>query len=97
MPGEEYARLGLFFGSIFTVLRTSLGDFDFGASEFLSDEEDLMFWMIWFLIVIMTCIVFLNFIIAEASASYEKIKNNLNAEIFKAKTDLICEAEIMTL
>ena len=96
VPGEEYNRLGLFFGSFFTVLRTSLGDFDFGASEFLTDEEDLMFWMIWFLIVIMTCIVFLNFIIAEASASYEKIKNRLDAEIYKAKTDMICESEIMT-
>lgn len=96
MPGEEYARLGVFVGSFFSVLRTSLGDFDFGASEYLTDEEDYMFWFIWFLIVIMTCIVFLNFIIAEASASYEKIKSRLDAEIFKAKTDLICEAEMMT-
>ena len=78
-------------------MRTSLGDFDFGATDYLTDEEDYVFWGIWLLIILMTCIVFLNFIIAEASASYAKIKGRLSAEIFKAKADLICEAEYMTI
>ena len=32
VSGEEYNRVGLFFGNIVTVLRSSLGDFDFGAT-----------------------------------------------------------------
>ena len=43
----------------------------------------------------MTCIIFLNFIIAEASASYEKVKENLTAMINKEKSQLIGEAEQM--
>ena len=79
-----------------TVLRTSLGDFDFEASGYLTTKENLLFWLIWLIIVCMTCIIFLNFIIAEASASYEKVKTNLDAEIYKAKAELTCEAENMT-
>lgn len=33
--------------------------------------------------VVMTTIIFLNFIIAEASASYDKVKQNLAAMINK--------------
>ena len=96
LPGEEYQYIGLFMANFINVLRTSLGDFDFGASEYLTQSENILFWIIWFFIVVLTCVVFLNFIIAEASASYEKIKSRLDAEIFKAKADLITEAENMT-
>ena len=44
----------------------------------------------------MTCIVFLNFIIAEASNSYESVKQRLNAIVHKEKGSLIAEAEEMT-
>jgi hypothetical protein len=47
------------------------------------------------MVVVMTCIIFLNFIIAEASASYEKIKLNLVSMINKEKAALIHEAEAM--
>lgn len=43
----------------------------------------------------MTCIIFLNFIIAEASASYQKVKDQLVAMINKEKASLIAEAEGM--
>lgn len=47
------------------------------------------------LVVIVTCIIFLNFIIAEASASYQSVKDNLDAMINKEKASLIAEAEGM--
>jgi len=43
--------------------------------------------------VVMTTIIFLNFIIAEASASYDKVKQNLAAMINKEQASLIAEAE----
>jgi len=78
------------------VLRISLGDFDFAASEYLTDNENILFWALWCLVVILSCVVFLNFIIAEASASYENVKSRLGAEVLKAKAELITEAEEMT-
>ena len=36
LPGEEYSSLGPFLGMFMTVLRTSLGDFDFESSMYLT-------------------------------------------------------------
>ena len=69
-PMLEYTNCGLFVGYIISTLRMSLGDFDFTPSIYMSDAENYIYWFIWFLVVLMTCIVFLNFIIAEASNSY---------------------------
>ena len=54
-----------------------MGDFDFDASTYLTQQENTIYWIIWLMVVVLTCIVFLNFIIAEASASYAKVKDNL--------------------
>ena len=70
-----------------------MGDFDFGAANYLTSAENGIYWFIWLLVVVMTCIIFLNFIIAEASASYEKVKENLKAQINKEKSTMVGEAE----
>ena len=72
--GKEYRAIGLFFGSIFSCLRTSLGDFPiFEGVAYLNRIDSYTFWLLWLIIIVVTNIVFLNFIIAEASASYERI------------------------
>ena len=96
-PFEEYNHIGLFWGYIFSTLRMAMGDFDFEASMYLQPRENLLYWLIWVMVVVMTCIIFLNFIIAEASASYDKVKQNLSAMINKEKASLIAEAENMIL
>jgi len=45
--------------------------------------------------VLTTNIIFLNFIIAEASASYEKVHSQLEQFILKEKSALIAESELM--
>ena len=95
VPNAEYQKIGLFFGYIFSTLRVSIGDFDFDGANYLSPNENLLYWIIWLIVVIVTCIIFLNFIIAEASASYEKVKENLDAMTNKEKAKLIAEAETM--
>lgn len=82
-------------GFIATTLRVSIGDFDFGASIFLDQRESWMFWVIWFLVVVIQCIIFLNFIIAEASNSYTVVKENLDQLINKERANLVSEAERM--
>ena len=64
--------------NILTILRFSLGDFDFGPTNHLNRFERTVFWIVWVIIVLMTCIVFLNFIIAEVSESYQKVNSKVN-------------------
>ena len=52
-----------------------------------------MFWIVWIIAVIFSSLIFLNFIIAEVSASYEKVKEEIDALIYKERALLIAEAE----
>jgi hypothetical protein len=65
------------------------------ASKFLAKNENIIFWLMWLLITIVTAIIFLNFIVAEASASYVKVTETLELVIWQEKASLILEAEDM--
>ena len=69
-PDIEYKYLDKLLAHILTVVRISIGDFQFDAATSLNMFQNIAFWIVWFLVVIVTCIIFLNFIIAEVSASY---------------------------
>ena len=56
-------------------------------------HEHLIFWVIWVIMVIFSALIFLNFIIAEVSSSYEQVKGNIDARIYQARAALINEAE----
>ena len=56
-----------------------------------------MFWIVWLVVVLMTCIVFLNFIIAEVSASYQTVKDKVRGLIDKERAQMIKEAEDIML
>ena len=73
-------------------MRTSMGGSKFDAAAFLTPYENLLFWFIWFCVIVMTAIVMLNFVVAEACSSYQKVRANLEAEIYKAKGELTVEA-----
>ena len=79
------------------TLRFSMGDFSgIGASIYLNKEENYVFWVLWIITVGITCIVFLNFIVAEASASYTNVTETLTAVIWMEKAAMISESEEMT-
>jgi hypothetical protein len=50
---------------------------------------------VYFCGVFLTCIIFMNFIIAEVSASYQGVKDFLHVKLLKERGDLINEAEDM--
>ena len=53
----------------------SLGDFSaIDAIQSLSKIDNQIFWFMWIWTVIVTCIIFLNFVVCEACASYARIK-----------------------
>ena len=94
----EYAHLNQFVRNVLTTLRLSLGDF--GPDFFLISNdnkmfqlEHILFWIVWVIMVIFSALIFLNFIIAEVSSSYEQVKANIDARIYQARAALINEAE----
>ena len=94
----EYKYLGMEIAHSLWVLRESMGDnANIAASTRLDSEEIWIFWFIWILSSIITSVIFLNFIIAEASASYEKVTETLEAVIWKERASMIYESETMSL
>jgi hypothetical protein len=53
------------------VLRQSIGDYDTSSIIEGTTEFKILAWLLWFLILIIGNIVFMNFIIAVVSESYE--------------------------
>ena len=93
-PGVEYKQIGLFFGNILQTVRISMGDFAaISAADYLTPHENYLFWFIWLLTAVITCIIFLNFIVAEASASYTKVSEQLDNYIQQQRASLVAEAE----
>ena len=45
------------------------------------------------MMVLFSALIFLNFIIAEVSNSYQKVKENIDALIYKERASLVMEAE----
>ena len=93
---KEYTALGLHIGDFMWTLRLSIGDgAAIEASKKLSPADNRVFWVLWFIVTIVTCVVFLNFIVAEASASYTKVVETLEQVIWQEKASLIVESEEM--
>jgi hypothetical protein len=95
-PAKEYKSVGLHVGEFMWTLRLSIGDGGcIEAAKHLGIHENRLFWVLWFIITIVTCVIFLNFIVAEASASYVKVNQTLEQVIWQEKASLIVESEEM--
>ena len=85
-----------FFAYWLSTFNVSLGNFDFDPPTMLNGKaENIMYWCLWTITLVMTNIVFLNFIIAEASESYAKVKETLDESKNKGTADMINESESM--
>jgi len=94
-PGEEYQYLGAFMGNLIDSMKMSLGDFGVIERVQVDLPHKTIFWLSWGVIVLIMSIIFLNFIIAEASASYERVTELLQEVVEKDKVGMINEAEKM--
>jgi hypothetical protein len=74
-------------------LRQSIGDYD--TSSIIEGTQDfkILAWLLWFIILIIGNIVFMNFIIAVVSESYESCMEKKVQLIYKAKLEMITECE----
>ena len=82
VEGTEYQFIGLHLGTILSTMRISIGDFSaIDDSADLEGSDNYMFWIVWLFVMGATCIVFLNFIVAEASASYANVTEIISETI----------------
>ena len=95
-PAKDYQAVGLMAGDFIWTLRLSMGDgAAIEAAKKLAVPENILFWLMWLLVTIITSIIFLNFIVAEASASYVKVTETLDLVIWQESASLILESEEM--
>jgi hypothetical protein len=75
------------------VLRQSIGDYD--TTSIIEGTKDfkILAWLLWLLILIIGNIVFMNFIIAVVSETYEYCMEQRIQLIYKAKLEMIEECE----
>lgn len=94
--GQEYMEMHLLLARLIDTLKVSLGDLGLlSTSVDLNSEDNILFFICIVLVILVTFIIFLNFIIAEASASYEKVAAELPSYIMKQKATLIAESEFL--
>ena len=84
-----------------------MGDFDFSTIEQYERlpknaawhekifDKVCWFWIVWGLIAYLLCIIFLNFLIAEACEIYARINEDLDNCLVHGKASLINESEEM--
>ncbi|CDW82015.1 wd-40 repeat protein [Stylonychia lemnae] len=77
------------------VFRISSGDFQMDDYHNQGDLLVVFSWIIWLITVLTLNIVFMNFIIAVISESYERVMQKLVAESYKVKASLIFERELL--
>lgn len=69
------------FARVIAILRISVGDFNFDASTYMDEFVNGIYWTVFIIFVTMTCIIYMNFIIAEVSASYQTVKDKIHYKL----------------
>ena len=92
---DEYQYLPMGIANFIEVFRTAMGDYPSTEidPELMGMAHNYAFWIIFMIILILNNIIFLNFVIAEASNSYSIVAEKLTQNILKAKSALIDEAQ----
>ena len=95
-PSEYYLYLGQFVGNLVDAFKLAMGDFEVIGRVQDNQAHFILFWFVWTVIVLIMSIIFLNFIIAEASESYNRVTELLSEVVQQDKCSLLSEAEKLT-
>jgi hypothetical protein len=79
---KNYIYIMHYIGNFIDALRCSIGNFEVIGRVQRNLETSVLFWCCWAVIVVIQVIICLNFIIADTTASYNKISKRL-AEIIQ--------------
>ena len=94
-PNVDQRQLNMLIGNVIHMFRISMGDFAIiDLVKYMNNKEDvIIFWVIWFIMVLVLAFVFLNFVVAEASETYNIVNDSIIETIYMQKADLIADAE----
>lgn len=59
----------------------------------MTQFQNTVYFVIFIFMVVITTIIFLNFIIAEVSATYENVKQSIHVQLMQERGGMINEAE----
>jgi hypothetical protein len=98
---QAYGHYSTSLSYFIIALRTSLGDNDMNDYSALEPEEEAssaaavsgITWFVWVLIMVVGNVVFMNFIVAVVSESYEKCMQSQVIEKYKLRVEMILERE----
>ncbi|CDW78074.1 wd-40 repeat protein [Stylonychia lemnae] len=90
---EEYDNISSI-SYFLMAFRISSGDFNTDGYKDQQSYLVIITWIIWIVAVLVLNVVFMNFIIAVISESYERIMQKQVAEQFRVKVQLIAEREL---
>eukprot|EP00347_Sterkiella_histriomuscorum_P017645 403348548 len=90
---EEYEGIGIS-AYFMMAFRTSSGDFNVDSYKDQSSTLVVISWLAWIVAVMLLNVMFMNFIIAVISESYEKVMQKLVAESYRVKVQMIVEREL---
>lgn len=92
-PAAEYRHLPAQLAHLLNCLRISVGDFNFEMLSQLTLGERVLFWCIWLVVFLFGCLIFLNFIIAEVSSSYQDVRDQIDSLVYKERARMVKEVE----
>jgi len=92
-PSLEYRFLHQQAAHFLNCLRISVGDFNFDMLVGLTEGERALFWLIWLVVFLFGCLIFLNFIIAEVSNSYQNVSDQIDSLVYKERARMVKEVE----
>lgn len=92
-PAAEYRHLHPQAAHLLNCLRISVGDFNFEMLDQLTLGERVLFWCIWLVVFLFGCLIFLNFIIAEVSNSYQKVQDKIDRLVYRERAVMVKEVE----
>jgi len=78
-PNVDQRQINLLLGNIIHMFRISMGDFAIiDCAKYLENGSDIIvFWFLWFIMVLVLAVVFLNFVVAEASDTYNTVVESI--------------------
>ena len=65
VPYFEYHQLNMLVANMIATMRISIMDYEmYSFSEYMDNNNGMVFWLLWIITTICTCIIFINFLIA---------------------------------
>eukprot|EP00347_Sterkiella_histriomuscorum_P012763 403367315 len=90
---EQYEGLSIFGGYMMMAFRLSTGDFELDTFKDQNNFFILIAWGIWIVSVLALNMIFLNFIIAVISGTFDKVMQNQVSQQYKKKVELFTNTD----